>query len=171
MNNIKNLKPSGPYTHGIFTPLNQQKYIGDTKKIIYRSSYEKIFYMLIDLDPAVKRWAAESMRVQYISPIDKKVHNYYPDVYVEKEVKGKIEKIIVEIKPSAFLVPPKKKGDTLRQKKKYLDALRKFVIIQAKKRATEAYAAKAGYVFTFVTEKYTNKFDIEKLESAYKKDS
>lgn len=172
MNHIKNLRPDrkSRYTQGYFTPLFPEKYIGDVHKIIYRSSYEHIFYMTLDLDPSVKRWAAESMKIEYISPVDKRIHRYFPDAYIEKVVKGEQVKIIAEIKPLAFLTPPEKKqGGTLKQRARYLENLKKYVIIQAKKRATEKYALKMGYKYLFITETYLKKFDIEKLKGAYKK--
>ena len=60
----------------------------------------------------------EEIAIPYRSPIDNRVHRYFPDFYVKlKETTGKIKKYIIEVKPKKQLKPPKKPK---RQTKSYL---------------------------------------------------
>ena len=48
----------------------------------------------------VIRWNSEEITIPYLSPLDNKVHVYYPDFYVELMDKdGVLQKWIVEVKP------------------------------------------------------------------------
>jgi hypothetical protein len=47
---------------GRFIPKNPQKYIGDSTKIIGRSSWEFMLFKWLDSTPAVMRWASEESR-------------------------------------------------------------------------------------------------------------
>ena len=49
-------------------------------------------------------WASEELAIPYFSPIDKKVHRYFPD-FIIKTSKGK--RYMIEIKPAKYLKPPK----------------------------------------------------------------
>jgi hypothetical protein len=83
------------------------------KKIIYRSSWEKKFMNYCDLNVNIIRWGSEIIKIPYIYDVDNKLHNYIPDFYIEqKNPQGKIEKILIEIKPkkqSKHPVLPKNK--------------------------------------------------------------
>ena len=91
-----------PYK-GVFRPNNPKKYVGDSRKIIYRSSWERKFMSYCDRNPDIVEWASEEMFVPYVSPIDKKVHKYYPDFIVKTASKT----VMVEIKPKKYLSKPK----------------------------------------------------------------
>jgi hypothetical protein len=94
---------------GTFRPRNPQKYKGDHTNIIYRSSWELKLMMWLDTHPDVLEWSSEEIIIPYRSPIDGKVHRYFPDFYVRKKNKdGKIETILVEVKPYAQTQEPKK---------------------------------------------------------------
>jgi hypothetical protein len=85
----------------LYRPVNPEKYIGDPCGIIYRSSWEKKFLRWLDASPAVKRWASEELAIPYASPVDGKIHKYYPDFYIEMVDNGQVKKFIAEIKPAA----------------------------------------------------------------------
>ena len=78
---IKNIRPSkGTFIQGYYTPLNESKYVGP-KPIVFRSSWEKKMCMYCDEKTEIVKWSSEPIKIRYVSPIDNKVHNYYPDFY------------------------------------------------------------------------------------------
>lgn len=104
MKDIKKLKPnnSGPFRQGYYKVNNPEKYAGDPRVVIYRSSWERKFMILCDLSPQIVRWGSEPVQIKYLSPIDNKMHNYNVDFFIEVlDNEGKRMKYIVEIKPSS----------------------------------------------------------------------
>ena len=81
-----------------------------------------------DLNENILEWGSEEIAIPYRSPIDNKVHRYFPDFYVKlKETTGKIKKYIIEVKPKKQLKPPKKPK---RQTKGYLMKLMNMLVIK-----------------------------------------
>ena len=74
------------------------KYVGKTNQIVARSKWELMYMQALDNSPSVLRWISEpkTLNISYISPLDKKVHQYWPDFLVQY-VDGSIE--LLEIKP------------------------------------------------------------------------
>lgn len=94
---------------GIFKPKNPQKYKGNVANIHYRSSWELKTMMKLDSNPNVISWSSEELVIPYRSPIDNKIHRYFPDFMVEQINKfGKKETLVIEIKPKKETVPPVK---------------------------------------------------------------
>lgn len=87
---------------GLFTPVHPEKYVGDATNIIYRSSWEQQFMILLDQLKTVIRWGSEIISIPYTNPFDGKVHNYIPDFYVEVQILSEVKKLIVEVKPLMF---------------------------------------------------------------------
>ena len=73
--------PTASYK-GRFTPQNKDKYLGNVKRIIYRSNWERKFMVYCDRNDSIKHWGSEEVVVRYRNPIDKKLHNYFPDFFV-----------------------------------------------------------------------------------------
>ncbi len=85
---------------GWFTPKNPNKYKGNADRIVYRSSWELRVMKNFDENPSVIWWASEEMFVKYVSPIDKRVHRYFPDFVVRvKKKDGKEATMMLEVKP------------------------------------------------------------------------
>ena len=83
---------------GKFQPKNLEKYLGDSRKIIYRSLWERKFMLYCDKTPEVLEWSSEEVRIKYEFKGQPK--NYYPDFYVKFiNESDEIEECIVEIKP------------------------------------------------------------------------
>ena len=83
---------------GFFRPKNPSKYKGDPTNIIYRSRWELKFMVYLDSHPDVLSWGSEEVIIPYRSPIDNKVHRYFPDFVVKKRnPAGIIETLLVEI--------------------------------------------------------------------------
>lgn len=85
---------------GRFIPKNPQKYVGNANRVMFRSSWELAFMKWLDQNDAVLRWGSEELRIPYVSPLDGRVHQYYPDmVIMYRDTSGTIRKEIIEIKP------------------------------------------------------------------------
>lgn len=80
----------------VFNPQNPQKYRGDVKNIISRSSWELAFLWFLDQSPVIKYYASEELVIPYFFPCDNKWHRYFPDFFIEF-ITG--DKFIIEIKP------------------------------------------------------------------------
>ena len=143
---------------GRFRPKNPAKYKGDPTKIIYRSLWEFKFFRFVDEHPDVIWWQSEEVIVPYRSPIDSRVHRYFPDVIVHKKSpEGKIQTIMVEIKPYKQTLPPdpSKKNNTPsgRVSRRYLNEVKNYGINSAKWKAARQYCADRGWEFVIMTEK------------------
>jgi hypothetical protein len=69
---------------GYFKPKNPQKYKGDPTNIVYRSSWELKLMTYLDLHKDIVTWGSEELIIPYRSPIDNKIHRYFPDFIVTK---------------------------------------------------------------------------------------
>ena len=135
---------------GRFIPKNPQKYRGDSSKIIYRSSWELRFMKWCDTHPDVLKWASEELAIQYVSPVDRKLHRYFPDFLIQKKTStGAILNVLIEIKPSAQTRPPKRPK---KQTKRYINEVMRYEINKAKWNAAINYCDKAGMTFQLLTE-------------------
>ena len=86
----------------IFKPTHPQKYQGDPSNIICRSSWERKFCLWCDTNPNILKWASEEFSIPYVSPLDGRVHRYFPDALIEyKDSTGKVKKALIEIKPES----------------------------------------------------------------------
>lgn len=155
---IKDLKPvaNGRYKQGYYVPVNKLKYIGKNPKIIYRSGLEKKFCRICDLNDNVICWSSEEHTIKYFNPIDEKIHNYYPDFYLKVSYNGNIFTWLIEIKANSKLQKPKKPSKYAPNKSWdiYYRNLKEFIIINAKKKAAEAYCEKYDNMeYHFLTEK------------------
>ena len=135
---------------GRFIPTKPNKYTGDVRNIIYRSLWELKFMKWCDRNVNILEWGSEEIAIPYRSPIDNKVHRYFPDFYVKlKETTGKIKKYIIEVKPKKQLKPPKKPN---RQTKSYLYETYEYARNQAKWKAATEYCKDRLYVFKVMTD-------------------
>lgn len=90
----------GKFAKGQYTPKNPEKYLG-LKTPVYRSSWELVFMKTCDENPAIQKWASESIKIPYRDPTTGRPTIYIPDffiVYVDKN--GKKHAEVIEIKPS-----------------------------------------------------------------------
>ena len=103
---------------GRFKPKNYKKYKGDPTNVFYRSLWERRFMVYCDNNPNILEWGSEEIIIPYKSPLDKKVHRYFPDFFIKyKNSSGKIIREIIEVKPKRHLSPPK---EPKRKTKRYL---------------------------------------------------
>ena len=136
---------------GKYRPTNRKKYKGDPTNIIYRSLWELKFMKYCDLNENVLEWGSEEIVIPYVSPIDNRVHRYFPDFYVRVRSKtGRIEKLIIEIKPLKQTTPPKKQQ---RRTKRYITEVTTYAVNDAKWKAAREYCADRNWQFKILTEK------------------
>src|SRR6267378_3136037 len=88
---------------GIFKPTNPKKYKGNSSNIHYRSSWELKLMQRLDRDPRFIQWQSEEVVVPYRSPVDKRIHRYYPD-FIVWTVNNEV--MMVEVKPHKETMPP-----------------------------------------------------------------
>ena len=135
---------------GKFKPKNYKKYKGDPTKIYYRSLWERRFMVYCDNNDKIIEWGSEELIIPYRSPLDKKVHRYFPDFYIKYlNKKGNVVREIIEVKPKKQLRPPK---TPKRQTKRYLQECATFMVNQAKWKAAEEYCSDRKMKFRFLTE-------------------
>ena len=134
-----------------YRPSFPKKYKGDPNNIICRSSWERKFCHWCDLNENILEWGSEEFFIPYISPVDNRVHRYYPDFIIKvKESTGKIKTYVIEVKPARQTVPPKKKS---RVTKSFLYEAQTYAVNQAKWKAAEEWCADRLLEFKVITEK------------------
>ncbi len=135
---------------GIFKPKNPNKYKGDHTNIIYRSSWECKFMDHLDRHPDVIQWASEEFSIPYLSPLDNRVHRYFPDFWVKmKNKEGVVETVVIEIKPKSQTIPPKPKTKVTR---KYLNEVKTWGINSSKWKYAEQFCKDRKWKFQIITE-------------------
>jgi len=136
---------------GKFKPKYPEKYKGDPNNIIYRSLWEMRFMRYLDNHPDVLNWASEEIIIPYFSPIDKKMHRYFPDFWVRtKSPDGTINTTIIEIKPDIQTRQPKMQQKITRR---YINELKTYGVNDAKWKAAEQYCLDRNWKFKVLTEK------------------
>ena len=135
---------------GKFQPRNPSKYLGDPSTIVYRSSWELKFMIWLDGHSSVLGWSSEELVIPYLSPIDNRVHRYFPDFVVKKKTpEGRTETVVIEIKPKKETSPPKVIN---KPNKRYITEVMKWGINSAKWKACDNYCKDRGYKFQILTE-------------------
>ena len=135
---------------GKYKPSHPEKYKGDPTNIIYRSLWERKFCVYCDTNERILEWQSEEMCIGYRSPIDGKVHRYFPDFLIKvKESTGAIKKYMIEIKPKKQTAPPQKPQ---RQTKRYISEVYEYAKNQAKWEAAREWCIDRGYEFKLITE-------------------
>ena len=136
---------------GKYYPSFPRKYKGDPTNIIYRSLWERKFMVYCDKNQNILEWASEEIAIPYRSPIDNRVHRYFPDFYMKvKETNGRIKNYVIEVKPAKQTKPPAKPK---RQTKGYIREAYEYARNQAKWKMAKEYCADRQWEFKVVTEK------------------
>ena len=138
------------FLQGKYTPKNPQKYIGNPTNIIYRSSWERKFLVYCDTNENILEYASEEIAIAYRSPIDNRIHKYFPDFYIKvKESNGEIKKCIIEIKPKKQTIEPIPQK---RKTKGYIYEVYEYAKNQAKWKAAEEFCKDRQWEFKVLTE-------------------
>lgn len=102
----------------------------------------------LDENPSVLSWGSETVVIRYRDPVTNRVRSYYPDFKVTlRNKKGKIETLIVEVKPARETKPPTRKS------KYYESYMKTYATNQAKWRAAKVVCENREWDFRVLTEK------------------
>ena len=135
---------------GKIKPKNYKKYKGDPTKIYYRSLWERRFMVYCDNNPNIVEWGSEEIIIPYKSPVDKRVHRYFPDFYIKYvNSKGQAIREIIEVKPKSQCKPP---PVPKRQTRKFKQKVLTYIINQAKFKAAEEFCKDRKMGFRILTE-------------------
>ena len=103
-----------------------------------------------DLSENIVEWGSEEIAIPYRSPIDNRVHRYFPDFYVKlRETTGKIKKYIIEVKPKKQTRPPE---PVHRKTKKWLNEVKTYSINDAKWKHAKKWCDNNDMEFKILTE-------------------
>lgn len=135
---------------GRFAPKNPAKYKGNPDNIVYRSSWELRVMKYFDEQPNIIWWASEELPVPYKSPVDGKVHRYFPDFIARMKGRdGKEKTYMIEVKPHRQTQMPK----TTRRTKRMIAEVSTYAVNQEKWRAADLFCLEHGWEFKILTEK------------------
>jgi len=135
---------------GKFKPRNPNKYKGDPTNIVYRSRWELVVMSKLDEHPDVLEWSSEEIIIPYRSPIDGKVHRYFPDFFMKRKgIDGKIDSFLIEVKPKKETVPPKVQS---KPTKRYISEVATWGVNSAKWKMAEEYCKDRKWNFMILTE-------------------
>lgn len=135
---------------GFFRPKNPKKYKGDPNNIIYRSGWEAKFMSYLDGHPDVLEWSSEEFAIPYLSPLDGRMHRYFPDFTIKrKDIRGKVETFVIEIKPKKQTKPPVKQTKLT---KRYIMEVKTWGINSSKWDAAGKFCKERGWKFLIMTE-------------------
>ena len=111
--------------------------------------------MRYDEHPDVIEWGSEEISIPYISPLDNRIHRYYPDFFVKKrDPDGNIVYDLVEVKPFKETQPPViQEGNKAKRNRRYINEVMKWGVNSAKWKAAENYCADRGWNFIKITER------------------
>lgn len=133
----------------VFNPKNHKKYVGDANKIVCRSLWERNVCKFCDEHPNITKWSSEEIGIPYLSPLDNKLHTYYPDFVIQFNNSSGIHTWMVEVKP--------KKQTMLKESASKREKII-WAINNAKWKAAKDYCTKNNMLFKIITEKelFTN---------------
>ena len=135
---------------GRYIPTYPKKYKGDPSNIIYRSLWERKFMVYCDRNDRILEWGSEEFFIPYRSPLDGKVHRYFPDFYVKVKTKqNTIKKWVVDVKPKSQTRPPR---TPKRKTKKYVTEVRNYAINDAKWKNAIEFCKDRNMEFIIITE-------------------
>ena len=140
---------------GRYFPTNPKKYRGNPSQRIYRSLWERKVMVYCDKNDAIIEWGSEEVIVPYLSPMDGKIHRYFPDFYMKvRQADGSTKKFIIEVKPKSQCKQPVK--NPKRRTTKWFNEVKTFAINQAKWKSAREFCEDKGMEFKIFTEDHIN---------------
>lgn len=108
----------------------------------------------LDAHPQVLQWASEELVIPYRSPIDGRIHRYFPDFVVkQRNASGVVETILIEVKPFYQTHPPAiQQTKTKKPTKRYITEVATWGVNSAKWEAARQYCADRKWKFIIMTE-------------------
>ena len=139
-----------------FKPKNPSKCINiKNGKLPYaRSSWETRMFNWCDTNDNVIHWGSEIVEIPYIFEVDQKIHKYYPDIWCKlKDVNGKEQIYLIEIKPQKQTTPPKvPKNKTKKSIKNYNYARYHYIKNKNKWKFAQQYCETRMWKFRVMSE-------------------
>ncbi len=140
---------------GRYFPTNPKKYKGNPNQIVYRSLWERKVMVYCDKNDAIIEWGSEEVIVPYLSPMDGKIHRYFPEFYMKvRQADGSTKKFIIEVKPKSQCKQPVK--NPKRRTTKWFNEVKTFAINQAKWKSAREFCEDKGMEFKIFTEDHIN---------------
>ena len=140
---------------GRYVPNKPKKYRGDYNNIVYRSSWERRFMLYCDRSDAIIEWGSEEIIIPYRSPLDGRMHRYFPDFYIKtKQHDGSIKKFIIEVKPKAQCKPPP--SQPKRKTKRWFNEVKTWGVNEAKWKYANEWCLDNNMEFKILTEDHLN---------------
>ena len=137
--------------NGKYRPRYPKKYRGDPTKIVYRSLWEKKFMNYCDITESVNEWQSEEFFIPYRSPLDNRMHRYFPDFLIKyQDNNGRRRIMVVEIKPKKETKMPT--TNPKKRSKSWAYSVRTWAVNQAKWKAAREYCRDRNYEFKIMTE-------------------
>ncbi len=103
-----------------------------------------------DKNENILEWASEEIALPYRSPLDNRIHRYFPDFYIKvKESSGVVKKMLIEVKPKKQTVQPKPQNI---KTKGYIYEAKEYVRNQAKWKAAKNFCEDRQWEFKVITE-------------------
>lgn len=131
---------------------NPERYVGKSEKIVIRSSWESLMVKFFDTHKCILEWCSEEIVIPYISPIDNRKHNYYPDFYCKTINKyDKIREWLIEIKPFKETIKPKIKSTYKTSTK--VESMKRYLTNIAKWESAREFCQKRAMKFRILTER------------------
>src|SRR6185369_4241653 len=142
---------------GLFHPAHPEKYRGDLKSIVFRSSWELIVMRKFDSHPGILEWSSEPFPIPYEDASSRRRGNlgrlrrYYVDFWVKIKTKdGLVETLLIEVKPAKETRPPVKGK---KRSRRYLTESLTYAKNMSKWEAARRYCAMQGWKFVIWTER------------------
>ena len=140
---------------GRYFPTIPKKYRGNPNQIIYRSLWERKVMVYCDKNDAIIEWGSEEVIVPYLSPMDGKIHRYFPDFYMKvRQADGSTKKFLIEVKPKSQCKQPVK--NPKRRTTKWFNEVKTFAINHAKWKSAREFCEDKGMEFKIFTEDHIN---------------
>ena len=137
---------------GSFKPKHPEKYVGDVKNIVYRSSWELRFMSELDKHPDVLMWSSEECVVPYFDPTSNRTRRYFPDFIIKRKNKeGVVQTLMVEIKP--YHETQKPENTAGKSRRRFLKEAMTYGKNISKWKAAQAYCLEKGWLFKVLTER------------------
>ena len=135
---------------GKYSPKNPKKYGGDPTRITYRSLWELRVMKYLDDNTNVLEWKSEEIAIPYKSPVDNRIHRYFPDFIIKvKTADGGVKTLMLEVKPKAQTREPKIQSKKTRR---YLTEVMTWGVNQAKWKSATEFCLDRGWEFKLITE-------------------
>jgi len=105
-----------------------------------------------DSSSSIIEWQSEERAIPYLDPVSGNLRRYFPDFVIKVKTKsGLIKTHMIEVKPYAQTLPPKKTDK--KKQKTLLNEVKTYATNTAKWKAAKAFCEKRGWTFKILTEK------------------